>query len=95
MKEQISLFITFINNPGFVIRIALILERRGFALQSVRITDETPGMSALELQGQGDSTKKDQIIKQIEKLVDVKSVKDLGVTAIAEIKERKEIITLE
>ena len=92
MKKQIGLLIGFINNPGFVIRIALLLERRGFLLQSMKITDGPFGLSLMELKGEGDPAKKEQIIKQIEKLVDVKSVKELEEPQGLKLKEEKKFL---
>jgi acetolactate synthase small subunit len=77
MRKQVAISITFINNPGFIIRVALILERRGFTIQSLKVTDEISGQSRLDLLTMGDPLKKDQVIKQIEKLIDVKSLKGL------------------
>ncbi|HEY8401105.1 MAG TPA: acetolactate synthase small subunit [Cytophagaceae bacterium] len=75
MKQNYCISISFNNKPGFIIRVALILERRGHSIHSIHINErEADAYSEMILVGSGDPAKLDQIIKQISKLVDVISV---------------------
>jgi acetolactate synthase I/III small subunit len=68
--HQISMH--FINNPGIVIRVALVLERRGYSIMSLHITPATDGNHArMKIAATGNPAKMDQIIKQLSKLIDV------------------------
>jgi acetolactate synthase-1/3 small subunit len=75
-KTKHSLAIRLINNPGCVIRIALVLERRGFAIESLQIKNMLDGYSEMSMVVLGDSEKMDQINKQLSKLIDIVSVKE-------------------
>jgi acetolactate synthase I/III small subunit len=68
--HQISMH--FVNNPGIVIRVALVLERRGYSIMSLHITPATDGKHArMKIAAKGNPAKMDQIIKQLSKLIDV------------------------
>ena len=72
--------IIFNSKPGFVIRIALLLERRSFEIESLEIEpSEKTGCSEMLLKVKGCDEKKDQILKQISKLIDVVYVEELQV----------------
>ena len=78
-------FILKINNrQGLIARIALILERRGYAITSLFITSSgVEDWAKMDLVITGESSRKDQIIKQLTKLIDV--------VEIDEVKELKNI----
>ena len=70
--------IIFNSKPGFVIRIALLLERRSYEIESLEIVpSEKTGCSEMLLKVKGCVLKSDQILKQISKLVDVVYVEEL------------------
>jgi len=69
-QHTISLLVS--NKPGVLIRIALVFARRGFNLDSVVVS---PGQeevfSRMTITASGDGNVLEQIIKQLNKLVDV------------------------
>jgi acetolactate synthase-1/3 small subunit len=70
--------IMYNTKPGFVIRVALILERRGFDIESLIIAEaEMKGYSEMILKVKGSAEKSDQIIKQLSKLIDVIYVEEI------------------
>jgi len=71
--KKYSIIIRYAHNPGFLIRIALLLERRGYRIQSLEITEGKED-AIMELSMVGHASKSEQVIKQIQKLVDVISV---------------------
>jgi acetolactate synthase small subunit len=68
------------DKAGIIIRIAMVLERRGYTISHIQIHPEktNEGFSQMTIKASGDLLKKEQIIKQFEKLVDVYSAKDIG-----------------
>lgn len=70
--------ILFNSKPGFVIRVALILERRGFEIQSLTIQHHQESVAEMILKVSGVEEKKDQVIKQISKLIDVLEVSEVN-----------------
>jgi acetolactate synthase-1/3 small subunit len=75
-KSKHNLIIRLVNSPGSVIRIALVLERRGFAIESLQIKNLLDGYSEMNLTALGESEKMEQIQKQLAKLIDIVSVKE-------------------
>lgn len=73
MQNQVFKFkIQAIQNPGIVIRIAMVLERRAYSIQSLKIKKEAhDGLCLIHLKAEGSEQKKEQIIKQLSRLVDV------------------------
>ena len=60
------------NKPGVLNRIALIFSRRGYNLDSLVVSpDRNPDFSHMSIIASGDSETLDQILKQLNKLVDV------------------------
>jgi len=60
------------NKPGVLIRISLIFARRGFNMESVVVSPgHDPEFSRMSIVVSGDPVTFDQIIKQLNKLVDV------------------------
>ena len=69
-QHTISLLVN--NKPGVLIRIALVFSRRGYNLESVVVSPgNDPRFSRMSLVASGDKATLDQIIKQLNKLVDV------------------------
>lgn len=74
-KHTISLFVS--NKPGVLIRIALVFARRGFNIDSLVVSESPdPAFSAMNIVATGDATTLDQILKQLNKLVDVIHARD-------------------
>jgi len=69
-KHSISLLVN--NRPGVLIRIALVFARRGYNLESLVVSPTlNPEFSRMTLVASGDRKTLEQIIKQLNKLVDV------------------------
>jgi acetolactate synthase-1/3 small subunit len=79
--HQISMH--FINNPGIVIRVALVLERRAYSIMSLNIIPSPDGNHAeMKIVAMGNPAKLDQIIKQLSKLIDVYYVSEIDENSI-------------
>lgn len=75
MNHNYCLSILFNNKPGFIIRVALVLERRGHSIHSITIAERAhERFSRMTLIGSGNPEKLEQIVKQLAKLVDVVSI---------------------
>lgn len=69
-KHSISLLVN--NRPGVLIRIALVFSRRGYNLESVVVSPtHHPEYSRMTIMASGDRKTLVQIIRQLNKLVDV------------------------
>lgn len=74
-KHTISLLVA--NKPGVLIRIALVFARRGYNIDSLVVSaSKDPTFSVMNIVAIGDAKVLDQIIKQLNKLVDVVSARD-------------------
>lgn len=74
-KHTISLYVR--NKPGVLIRIALLFARRGYNIDSLVVSEaHDPAFSHMNIVGSGEDKILDQIIKQLNKLVDVVHAKD-------------------
>ena len=74
-KHTISLYVS--NKPGVLIRIALVFARRGFNIDSLVVSEgHDPTFSHMTISATGDRKTLDQILKQLNKLVDVVHAKD-------------------
>ena len=74
-KHTISLYVS--NKPGVLIRIALVFARRGYNIDSLVVSEgHDPAFSHMTISATGDRKTLDQIIKQLNKLVDVVHAKD-------------------
>jgi len=70
--EQFSVSLLVNNKPGVLIRISLVFARRGFNMESVVVSPgHDPAFSRMSIVVSGDPVTFDQIIKQLNKLVDV------------------------
>jgi len=71
-SEQHTISLVVNNKPGVLIRIALVFSRRGYNLESVVVSSaKDPRFSRMSLVASGDPKTLDQILKQLNKLVDV------------------------
>lgn len=74
-KHTISLYVA--NKPGVLIRIALVFARRGYNIDSLVVSEsQDPNFSRMNIVATGDEKTLDQILKQLNKLVDVIHAKD-------------------
>lgn len=74
-KHEISLFVS--NKPGVLIRISLIFARRGYNIDSLVVSQShDPAFSHMNIVASGDKQTLDQILKQLNKLVDVVHASD-------------------
>ncbi len=69
-KHTISLLVA--NRPGVLIRISLVFARRGYNLDSVVVSPSSnEAFSMMNIVASGDEKTLDQILKQLNKLIDV------------------------
>ena len=69
-KHSISLYVA--NKPGVLIRIALVFARRGYNIDSLVVSeDQNPDFSRMTIMARGDKKTLIQIIRALNKLVDV------------------------
>ena len=69
-KHTISLFVC--NKPGVLIRIAFVFARRGYNIDSLVVSESNdPRYSTMNICATGNEVVLDQILKQLNKLVDV------------------------
>ncbi len=74
-KHTISLYVA--NKPGVLIRIALVFARRGYNIDSLVVSEgHDPSFSHMTISATGDRKTLSQILKQLNKLVDVVHAKD-------------------
>ena len=74
-KHAISLYVA--NKPGVLIRISLVFTRRGYNIDSLVVSGaHDPNFSRMNIEATGDKKTLDQILKQLNKLVDVVHAKD-------------------
>ena len=66
------------NKAGVLSRVTGLFSRRGFNIESLAVGPcEEPGMSRITIVAIGDDSKVEQIMKQLNKLIDVIKVSDL------------------
>jgi len=74
-RHTISLYVA--NKPGVLNRIALVFSRRGYNIDSLVVSESSdPDYSYMNIVASGDTATLVQIIKQLNKLIDVVSAKD-------------------
>lgn len=74
-RHAISLYVA--NKPGVLIRISLVFARRGYNIDSLVVSaSNDPEFSRMNIEATGDERTLDQILKQLNKLVDVVHAKD-------------------
>ncbi|MHA1792544.1 MAG: acetolactate synthase small subunit, partial [Promethearchaeota archaeon] len=104
-KVPISLLVN--DHPGVMMKVTSLFARRGFNIASISVGhSERPGFSRITIVAEGDEATIEQIIKHLNKLVDVIKVQLLypGKTTIREFaliktdvrnnQDRQEIMTL-
>ena len=74
-KHTISVMVE--NRPGVLARVAGLFARRGFNINSLAVSaTEDPEISRMTIVTKGDEAHLEQVIKQLNKLVDVISISD-------------------
>lgn len=74
-KHTLSLYVA--NKPGVLIRIALVFARRAYNVDSLVVSPSAdPDFSRMNIVASGDEKVLDQILKQLNKLVDVVHASD-------------------
>jgi|EP01040_Poterioochromonas_malhamensis_P015415 acetolactate synthase-1/3 small subunit len=76
MKKTLA--ITVFNEPGVLTRISTLFSSRGFNIESIAVgPTETLGISKIIIVLPGDNQSIEQVIKQLNKLIQVIEVKDI------------------
>ncbi|ENN96848.1 acetolactate synthase 3 regulatory subunit [Methanocaldococcus villosus KIN24-T80] len=76
MKHVISALV--LNKPGVLQRISGLFSRRGFNISSITVgTTENPNISRMTIVVNGDDKVLEQVVKQLNKLIDVIKVSEL------------------
>jgi acetolactate synthase-1/3 small subunit len=71
-KDTHTLSILVANKPGVLVRVAHVFARRGYNIDSLVVsTTHNPKYSRMTITSKGDPTILEQIIKQVNKLIDV------------------------
>lgn len=72
-RRVISLIVS--NNPGVLCRIAGLISRRGYNIESITVgTTVDTHLSRITIVVMADESKLEQVIKQLDKLIDVKKI---------------------
>ena len=80
MKTNI-ISVTVEDNPGVLARVAMMFRRRAFNIASLTVGGtEVPGRSRMTIVINGDQQMVDQVIKQLDKLVEVLNIVDISKT---------------
>ena len=95
MKIKHNLTLQLVNNPGCIIRVALVLERRGYAIESLQMKSSSEEYTEMYLVTSGDPQKLEQIQKQLSKLIDVLSVREGISTPVRRVESKENVLVLE
>ena len=77
MQQRVISFIVS-NQPGVLCRISGLISRRGFNIDSLTVgVTSDPALSRMTIVMSADDAVIEQVIKQLDKLLDVKAIKDL------------------
>jgi acetolactate synthase-1/3 small subunit len=83
MKHTVAILVE--DLPGVMARVAGLFTRRGFNIDSIAVGhSETPGISRMTIIVNGDEQVLEQIMKQLNKLIDVIRVRDIPADNIIE-----------
>jgi len=79
-----TLCILVMNNPGILARTAGLFARRGYNIESLVVCEtERPDVSRMTVVAEGDEIIIEQVVKQLNKLIDVVKVWDITGSAIS------------
>ena len=74
-NEQFIVSLLVLNHAGVLTRVSSLFSRRAFNIESLTVgVTEDPELSRITIVSWGDEYLKEQIVKQLQKLVDVKKV---------------------
>lgn len=86
-QDQFSVSLLVANHYGVLTRVAALFARRGFNIDSLTVGEtENAKLSRMTITAKGDEYIKEQIVKQLEKLEDVKLVV-LNDSSLTELRE--------
>lgn len=71
MRNSFKICLKFARYDGMIVRLALLTERRGFAIEALSVAQTTDDYFSMHLVLAGDSHKFNHVCQQITKLVDV------------------------
>jgi acetolactate synthase-1/3 small subunit len=75
MEGKFTLSILVNNEAGVLTRVSGLFGRRGYNIDSLSVGEtEDPALARMTILSRGDVATRDQIIKQLQKLIDVKAV---------------------
>ncbi len=75
MEGKFTLSILVNNEAGVLTRVSGLFGRRGYNIDSLSVGEtEDPSLARMTILSRGDVATRDQIIKQLQKLIDVKAV---------------------
>lgn len=78
MQEQRVISFIVSNQPGVLCRISGLISRRGFNIDSLTVgTTADPSLSRITIVMNADDAVIEQVIKQFDKLLDVKAIKEI------------------
>lgn len=79
MQSKQILVVLVNNRPGVLNRVASLFRRRGFNIESIAVgLSEQPDVSRMTIVVDGAATRLEQVRKQLDKLIDVIKILDLG-----------------
>jgi acetolactate synthase-1/3 small subunit len=79
MMQQHTLVALMENKPGVLSRLANLFRRRNYNIESLSVGhSETPGVSRMTVVVNGDERIVEQVVKQLEKLINVIQVLEVG-----------------
>ncbi|HOB87753.1 MAG TPA: acetolactate synthase small subunit [Bacillota bacterium] len=77
MKHVLAVLVE--NKPGVLTRVAGLFSRRGFNIENIAVGETVdPGISRMTITVSGDDTTIEQMVKQLNKLINVLKVSDLS-----------------
>ena len=83
--ERHTISVLVENRPGVLARVSGLFARRGFNIDSLAVcATEDPAVSRMTVVTRGDSAQLEQIVKQLDKLVDVITILDHTHDALVE-----------
>jgi acetolactate synthase small subunit len=75
--DKFTLSLAVRDKPGVLVRIALVFARRGYNIESLSVSPGSrDGFARMTIESSGDPGTREQIIKQLRKLIDVVYVTD-------------------
>jgi len=81
MRRTIAVLVE--NKPGVLARVSSLFRRRGFNIESLAVgTTERPDISRMTIVVKGDARTIEQVMKQLNKLIEVIKVSDLSENSV-------------